>query len=78
METFTREGAQTAMVATLAPGPTDTEHTVSTLRTVCMLAGTEGEISIAPYRRPELLNIDLTRLCFTPPGEVLEKKSHDN
>lgn len=44
METFTRPGARTAMVATLAPGPTDTEHTISTLRTVCMLAGTEGEI----------------------------------
>jgi len=44
METFTREGALTAMVATLAPGPTDTEHTIGTLRTVCMLAGTEGEV----------------------------------
>lgn len=41
-ETFTRDDAQTMVLATLSPTPTDIEHSISTLRTVCMLAGTEG------------------------------------
>ena len=41
MESLTTRGAQTVMIATLSPTATDIEHSISTLRTVCMLGGSE-------------------------------------
>jgi len=44
MESFTRADALLAMIATLSPTPTDTEHSVATLRTVRMLSGDTSEV----------------------------------
>ena len=41
-ESFVRPDASLAVVATLAPSPTDTEHTIATLRTACLL-GASGK-----------------------------------
>jgi len=45
METFTTRDASIAMIATLSPTSTDTEHSISTLRTVCTLRGSEQHIT---------------------------------
>ncbi len=37
--------ARTVVIVTAAPGCDDTEHTVNTLRTACMMAGLEGRTS---------------------------------
>jgi hypothetical protein len=42
MESFERSDARLAMIATLAPTPTDTEHSLATLKTVQMISGTDG------------------------------------
>jgi hypothetical protein len=39
MESFVRTDAHLAVIATVSPIPTDTEHSISTLRTVCAIAG---------------------------------------
>lgn len=39
MESFVRNDAYLAVIATVSPIPTDTEHSISTLRTVCAIAG---------------------------------------
>lgn len=39
MESFVREDAHLAVIATVSPIPTDTEHSVATLKTVCAIAG---------------------------------------
>jgi len=39
MESFVRTDAYLAVIATVSPIPTDTEHSISTLRTVCAIAG---------------------------------------
>lgn len=39
MESFVRPDAHLTMIATVSPIPTDTEHSISTLRTVCAIAG---------------------------------------
>ena len=41
MESFVRPDARLAVIATVSPIPTDTEHSISTLRTVCAIAGFE-------------------------------------
>ncbi len=39
MESFVRPDAHLAVIATVSPIPTDTEHSIGTLRTVCAIAG---------------------------------------
>jgi kinesin family protein 2/24 len=41
---FVDEDALVAVIVTLSPSTTDTEHSVGTLRTACMLGGREGEV----------------------------------
>lgn len=43
MECFVKEDARMAVIATVSPNPTDTEHIVSTLRTACMISGSDGD-----------------------------------
>jgi kinesin family protein 2/24 len=45
MESFCRPRAVLAVIATVSPVSADTEHSASTLKTACMLAGTEQVIS---------------------------------
>ena len=41
-ECFTRSDAQMAVICTLSPSAKDTEHSIATLKTGCLMAGTEG------------------------------------
>eukprot|EP00294_Goniomonas_avonlea_P003476 CAMPEP_0114555430 /NCGR_PEP_ID=MMETSP0114-20121206/8745_1 /TAXON_ID=31324 /ORGANISM="Goniomonas sp, Strain m" /LENGTH=504 /DNA_ID=CAMNT_0001740555 /DNA_START=33 /DNA_END=1547 /DNA_ORIENTATION=- len=41
---FTKPNARTVAIATVAPTPTDTEHTVNTLKHACMMKGLERKI----------------------------------
>jgi len=42
MECFVKDDARMAVIATVSPNPTDTEHIVSTLRTACMISGSDA------------------------------------
>ncbi|KAK3254828.1 hypothetical protein CYMTET_35971, partial [Cymbomonas tetramitiformis] len=42
MECFTKDEARMAVIATVSPNPTDTEHSIQTLRTACMISGQDG------------------------------------
>jgi kinesin family protein 2/24 len=42
MESFERSDALLSMIATLSPTPTDTEHSLATLKTVQMISGIDG------------------------------------
>lgn len=44
-ESFTRDDALVGVIATLSPTPTDTEHSMSTLKTACVLGGRESQIT---------------------------------
>lgn len=41
-ECFVRPNAALAVIGTVSPTPTDTEHTVSTLRAISVLGGSNG------------------------------------
>uniref|UniRef100_A0A061RIY0 Kinesin motor domain n=1 Tax=Tetraselmis sp. GSL018 TaxID=582737 RepID=A0A061RIY0_9CHLO len=43
MECFTSPAAQVAVIATVSPSATDTEHTISTLQTALMMAGASSD-----------------------------------
>jgi len=47
MESFVREDAELAVISTLSPSTTDTEHSIGTLQTACMLAGRENMVTEA-------------------------------
>jgi kinesin family protein 2/24 len=47
MESFLRDDAQIALIATLSPTPTDTEHSLSTLNTAAMLSGRTHQVTEA-------------------------------
>jgi kinesin family protein 2/24 len=55
MESFVRPQADLAVIATVSPIPTDTEHSIATLRTACAIAGyndsdmTEFKEEVKPY-----------------------------
>jgi len=49
MESLVRADAHLAVIATVSPIPTDTEHSVATLRTVCAIAG-YGEDAVVEYK----------------------------
>jgi len=77
METLTTKEAETLMIATLSPTATDIEHSVSTLRTVCLLGGSDGRI----VERKEELAGEVVRPDVVPPqrwspDEVAEWVSH--
>jgi kinesin family protein 2/24 len=57
MESFCRPRAVLAVIATVSPVSADTEHSASTLKTACMLAGTE-----------QLVNEDKTDVPLHIPG----------
>ena len=38
-----KEEARMAVIATVSPNPTDTEHSITTLRTACMISGSDNE-----------------------------------
>ena len=43
-ESFTRDDTLISVVGTLSPAAADTEHSISTLKTICQLAGDEKSI----------------------------------
>lgn len=67
MSSFTNETAQMAVIVTAAPGPTDTEHSISTFRTGCMLSGREDQVMEASegVKREG----DAAEVVFVPPSK---------
>jgi kinesin family protein 2/24 len=61
MESFVRPDAHLAVIATVSPIPTDTEHSISTLKTVCAIAG---------YPEAELVEEKADVIPWAPPREV--------
>jgi len=69
METLTTPDARTLMIATLSPTATDTEHSISTLRTIATLTGSE---SLITERKDELQGE-----VFRPNVSIPAKWSHN-
>ena len=61
MESFVRPTAHLAVIATVSPIPTDTEHSISTLKTVCAIAG---------YPEADLVEEKADVIPWVPPREV--------
>eukprot|EP00238_Polyblepharides_amylifera_P003666 CAMPEP_0196582298 /NCGR_PEP_ID=MMETSP1081-20130531/38544_1 /TAXON_ID=36882 /ORGANISM="Pyramimonas amylifera, Strain CCMP720" /LENGTH=216 /DNA_ID=CAMNT_0041902823 /DNA_START=18 /DNA_END=668 /DNA_ORIENTATION=+ len=63
MECFVKEEARMAVIATVSPNPTDTEHSITTLRTACMISGRDKDCRETKEDVPEILTqIQATRM----------------
>jgi kinesin family protein 2/24 len=65
MESFVRPRAVLAVIATVAPVSADTEHSMSTLKTACQLAGTEAQIV------EDKINVELAHEFAIPASQMI-------